>query len=204
MKKKNIPPTKRAKTTKRQTVLPTVYTDRYTQAPVHPHKHRPPRSKYTPKICTLPTNFLQHSLSPIRRVYSIFQLYLRLCHHAGAVRLSAHKLPPASRCAGGSKSCPSLVSSPWLSAAALPTTNSKGPRRMSRKSGTPPRGGTRISYPSDGEAWREFGKRRARGEAAGAQQRHRDAVLCVYVRVCACMCGCLDLRPCLFKAPLGV
>lgn len=146
---------------------------------MHPHKHRPPRSEYTSKICTLPTNFLQHSLFPIWRVYSIFQLYLCLCHHPGAVRLSAHKLPPASRCAGGSNSCPCL--SPHLGSprrlCPRPTAKAPGGRAGSRGPRHAAARASRIRA-----TWKP-GESLARGERAKKQQeqRHRDTVLCVYV-----------------------
>lgn len=56
------------------------------------------------------------------------------------------------------------VSSPWLSAAARPAANSVGPRRTSRKRGTPQRGAS-ISNPSDLEA-REEGTQRFRQQAS--------------------------------------
>lgn len=64
-----------------------------------------------------------------------------------SVHFSTHKMFLIIAAAAGGHNNPA-VSSPWLSAVAQPTANSMGPRRMSRKRGTPQRGNS-ISNPSD-------------------------------------------------------
>lgn len=170
------------KTMESQTVHPTVYTDRYTQA--HPHKHRPPGFEYTSKICTLPTNFLQHSPSWNWCVYSIFQLYLCSSHHPGCLPLVCPQA--ASRCAGSSNSCPR--SPPHLCSprrlGPRPTATGPGGRAGSAGPRGAPARASRIRATQKPE------ESLARGAAAGAQQRHRDTVpvsLCMCARVCACV-----------------
>lgn len=80
------------------------------------------------------------------------------------------------------------VSSPWLSIAARLAGIRMGPSRITRRLGTL-QCGVSISVPHDLEAGEIDTGFQCRRKGRGGTGRE---------------CGCWDLRPCLYKAPLGV
>lgn len=110
------------------------------------------------RVCAWEFNFVMHSVS----------LHIHLLPglevNRSSVHFSTHKmfLIIAAAAVGGHNN--PAVSSPWLSAAARPAANSMGPRRTSRKRGTPQHGAS-ISNPSDLEAGEE-GTQRFRQQAS--------------------------------------
>lgn len=100
--------------------------------------------------------------------------YTFILYPGSRLTIPASTIPPVKRLLT-IRQQPGAVSSPWLSAAARPVANSMGPRRMSRKCGTPERC-VSISNPSDLEAGKE-GTQRFRQQACVAAETSGPAFL---------------------------
>lgn len=183
-----------AKTTESQTVHPTVYTDRYTQASAHPHKHRPSRSEDTSKICTLPTNFLQRSLFPLACLLSFPALPL-LVSPPWCRPFVCPQAATSNPLCRWQQQWPCLY--PHLGSprrlCPRPTARGPGGRAGSRGPRSVAARASRIR--ATWKAWRDFGascfSEESARRAAGAQQRRRGAADAVLVSMCECACVCL-------------